>query len=162
MEQSLRTCHTFFCLPHIMFFFWVSWGVRGGSGGGDDAVPLVMRALYTYTRTYTFPRRALFPPCWPLYLPCPVGPWAVVSDVCSTYHIIAVFLLLHVARNCCRHPATAAVPPAPLRALMLLLVRCVQFHAQQGGRGLPAVDLAASVLETLSRKGSDPGELQVH
>lgn len=40
-------------------------------------------------------------------------------------------------------------------------VRCVQFHAQQGGRGLPAVDLAASVLETLSRKGSDPSELQV-
>lgn len=42
-----------------------------------------------------------------------------------------------------------------------VFVRCVQFNAQQGGRGLPPVDLAASVLETLSRKSSDPGELQV-
>lgn len=42
----------------------------------------------------------------------------------------------------------------------IYLLRCMQFHAQQGGRGLPPVDLASSVLETLSRS-SDPGELQV-
>lgn len=38
--------------------------------------------------------------------------------------------------------------------------RCVQFHAQQGSLGLSPIDLASSVLETLSRS-SDPGELQV-
>ncbi|CAM9979009.1 unnamed protein product, partial [Ectocarpus fasciculatus] len=40
-----------------------------------------------------------------------------------------------------------------------LYSRCMQFHAQQGSRGLPPVDLASSVLETLSRT-TDPGELQ--
>ncbi|CAN0548405.1 unnamed protein product, partial [Ectocarpus sp. 12 AP-2014] len=40
-----------------------------------------------------------------------------------------------------------------------LYSRCMQFHAQQGSRGLPPVDLASSVLEVLSQS-TDPGELQ--
>lgn len=59
---------------------------------------------------------------------------------------------------CRRHPP---YPSPPLYARTFLMARCVQFHAQQGGRGLPPVDLAASLLETLSKNISDPGELQV-
>ncbi|CAM9807850.1 unnamed protein product, partial [Scytosiphon promiscuus] len=56
-------------------------------------------------------------------------------------------------------PGAAAQPPADVVDAGWLYSRCMQFHAQQGARGLPPADLASSILETLSRS-SDPGELQ--
>ncbi|CAN0077810.1 unnamed protein product, partial [Laminaria digitata] len=35
-----------------------------------------------------------------------------------------------------------------------LYSRCMQFHAQQGGGGLPPVDLASSILETLGQSAN--------